>query len=198
MNAPNSTLESSACVPIRLTQYSHGAGCRCKISPKVLDVILAGSGAQHLDPRLWVSTTTTPCTPTSGKAVPRALSLKARAAKSWPICASVVPALPRSKSSANALLKSGYNLRLRHTGEVAEWSNVPDSKSGVVAISPWVRIPPSPPAQRKPRYQFGSGVFSFPSDVRADVRRFRESSSSPSNKKAPRWGNASQLSPQAA
>ncbi|MBM7059641.1 selenide, water dikinase SelD [Pseudomonas sp. UL073] len=40
--------------PIRLTQYSHGAGCGCKISPKVLDVILAGSGAQSLDPRLWV------------------------------------------------------------------------------------------------------------------------------------------------
>ena len=54
MNAPNSTPESSAGVPIRLTQYSHGAGCGCKISPKVLDVILAGSGAQHLDPRLWV------------------------------------------------------------------------------------------------------------------------------------------------
>ncbi|ROT46525.1 selenide, water dikinase SelD [Pusillimonas sp. NJUB218] len=40
--------------PVRLTQYSHGAGCGCKISPKVLDVILAGSGAQNLDPRLWV------------------------------------------------------------------------------------------------------------------------------------------------
>jgi selenide,water dikinase len=40
--------------PIRLTQYSHGAGCGCKISPAVLDVILAGSGAQHLDPKLWV------------------------------------------------------------------------------------------------------------------------------------------------
>ncbi|MBY4896574.1 selenide, water dikinase SelD [Cupriavidus sp. AU9028] len=39
---------------VRLTQYSHGAGCGCKISPKVLDVILAGSGPQHLDPRLWV------------------------------------------------------------------------------------------------------------------------------------------------
>ncbi len=39
---------------IRLTQFSHGAGCGCKISPAVLDVILAGSGAQHLDPRLWV------------------------------------------------------------------------------------------------------------------------------------------------
>lgn len=39
---------------VRLTQYSHGAGCGCKISPKVLDVILQGSGAQNLDPRLWV------------------------------------------------------------------------------------------------------------------------------------------------
>ncbi|MFA4913326.1 MAG: selenide, water dikinase SelD [Burkholderiaceae bacterium] len=39
---------------IRLTQYSHGAGCGCKISPQVLDVILAGSGAQNLDPNLWV------------------------------------------------------------------------------------------------------------------------------------------------
>ena len=39
---------------IRLTQYSHGAGCGCKISPKVLDVIVAGSGLQNLDPRLWV------------------------------------------------------------------------------------------------------------------------------------------------
>ena len=159
MNAPNSTPESSAGVPIRLTQYRHGAGCGCKISPKVLDVILAGSGAQHLDPRLWVSTTTTPCTPTSGKAVPRALSLKARAAKSWPIGASVVPALPRSKSSANALLKSGYNLRLRHTGEVAEWSNVPDSKSGVVAISPWVRIPPSPPVSKQTSALLGAFLF---------------------------------------
>src|SRR5690606_2166433 len=40
--------------PIRLTQYSHGACCGCKISPKVLEVILAGSGAQNLDPKLWV------------------------------------------------------------------------------------------------------------------------------------------------
>src|SRR5690606_41730312 len=40
--------------PVRLTQYSHGAGCGCKISPNVLDVILTGSGAQNLDPKLWV------------------------------------------------------------------------------------------------------------------------------------------------
>src|SRR5690606_27247634 len=38
--------------PIRLTQYSHGAGCGCKISPRLLETILAGSGAQNLDPRL--------------------------------------------------------------------------------------------------------------------------------------------------
>ena len=35
--------------------------------------------------------------------------------------------------------------RLRRCGEVAEWSNVPDSKSGVGATLPRVRIPPSPP-----------------------------------------------------
>lgn len=45
--------------PIRLTRYSHGAGCGCKISPQVLDVILAGGGTQHQDafaryPGLWV------------------------------------------------------------------------------------------------------------------------------------------------
>lgn len=39
---------------IRLTQYSHGAGCGCKISPETLSIILAGSGAQNLDPKLWV------------------------------------------------------------------------------------------------------------------------------------------------
>jgi len=39
---------------IRLSQYSHGAGCGCKISPKILEVILAGCGDQRLDPKLWV------------------------------------------------------------------------------------------------------------------------------------------------
>ncbi len=35
--------------PIRLTQYSHGAGCGCKISPKILEEILsqAGKAAPH-------------------------------------------------------------------------------------------------------------------------------------------------------
>ncbi|WP_295801648.1 selenide, water dikinase SelD [uncultured Microbulbifer sp.] len=40
--------------PIRLTQYSHGAGCGCKISPAVLDKILADSGSPLVDPNLWV------------------------------------------------------------------------------------------------------------------------------------------------
>lgn len=36
--------------PIRLTQYSHGAGCGCKISPAVLEEILSHSGSQsHFD-----------------------------------------------------------------------------------------------------------------------------------------------------
>jgi selenide,water dikinase len=41
--------------PVRLTQYSSGAGCGCKISPKVLDEILAGTGdAAPADARLLI------------------------------------------------------------------------------------------------------------------------------------------------
>ena len=40
--------------------------------------------------------------------------------------------------------------RRPQNGEVAEWSNVPDSKSGVRVTVPWVRIPPSPPKQTRP------------------------------------------------
>ena len=39
---------------IRLTQYSHGAGCGCKISPKVLDTILKSSLPKFQDPNLLV------------------------------------------------------------------------------------------------------------------------------------------------
>jgi selenide, water dikinase len=39
---------------IRLTQYSHGAGCGCKISPKVLDVVLSGKSSHFKDPSLLV------------------------------------------------------------------------------------------------------------------------------------------------
>jgi len=40
--------------PIRLTQYSHGAGCGCKISPAVLSDILARVPAQMRNPNLLV------------------------------------------------------------------------------------------------------------------------------------------------
>lgn len=40
--------------PIRLTEYSHGAGCGCKISPQVLDTILASKLDLKADPRLLV------------------------------------------------------------------------------------------------------------------------------------------------
>jgi selenide,water dikinase len=40
--------------PIRLTQYSHGAGCGCKISPQVLTEILASVPSQQADPLLLV------------------------------------------------------------------------------------------------------------------------------------------------
>ena len=40
---------------IRLTQYSHGAGCGCKISPQVLSEILGHPAADRFrDPRLLV------------------------------------------------------------------------------------------------------------------------------------------------
>ena len=40
--------------PIRLTEYSHGAGCGCKISPQVLDTILASRLDLKSDPNLLV------------------------------------------------------------------------------------------------------------------------------------------------
>lgn len=39
---------------VRLTQYSHGAGCGCKIAPQVLDEILKIEPGQAPDPRLLV------------------------------------------------------------------------------------------------------------------------------------------------
>ncbi|QBQ64502.1 selenide, water dikinase SelD [Actinobacillus indolicus] len=44
--------------PIRLTQYSHGAGCGCKISPKVLEQILHIEQAKFIDPNLLVGNET--------------------------------------------------------------------------------------------------------------------------------------------
>lgn len=43
---------------IRLTQYSHGAGCGCKISPKVLETILHSEMAKFVDPHLLVGNET--------------------------------------------------------------------------------------------------------------------------------------------
>src|ERR1700742_2851646 len=39
---------------IKLTQYSHGAGCGCKISPAILDKILHSAIPVQPDPRLLV------------------------------------------------------------------------------------------------------------------------------------------------
>lgn len=39
---------------IKLTQYSHGAGCGCKISPAILDAILQTTTPRVADPRLLV------------------------------------------------------------------------------------------------------------------------------------------------
>lgn len=43
---------------VRLTEYSHGAGCGCKIAPKVLEEILKTKGAQFLYPDLLVGNET--------------------------------------------------------------------------------------------------------------------------------------------
>lgn len=40
--------------PIKLTEYSHGAGCGCKISPKVLSTILASQLPEFVDDNLLV------------------------------------------------------------------------------------------------------------------------------------------------
>ncbi|MBK6600700.1 MAG: selenide, water dikinase SelD [Betaproteobacteria bacterium] len=47
MNAPDS-------MPLRLTSFSHGGGCGCKIAPGVLRDILAGTGAGVIPPQLLV------------------------------------------------------------------------------------------------------------------------------------------------
>jgi selenide,water dikinase len=43
---------------VRLTQYSHGAGCGCKISPKILDEILSEKSFDFYDPNLLVGNNT--------------------------------------------------------------------------------------------------------------------------------------------
>ena len=43
---------------IKLTEYSHGAGCGCKISPKVLGTILASQLPHFDDPNILVGNST--------------------------------------------------------------------------------------------------------------------------------------------
>lgn len=43
---------------VKLTQYSHGAGCGCKIAPKLLKEILKSSVVSNSDPRLLVGNET--------------------------------------------------------------------------------------------------------------------------------------------
>jgi selenide, water dikinase len=50
--------DSSDNLPVKLTQYSHGAGCGCKISPKVLNAILAQCKTEFKDPLLLVGNST--------------------------------------------------------------------------------------------------------------------------------------------
>ena len=51
-------LDSAITEGIRLTQYSHGAGCGCKISPKVLEKILHSEMEKFVDPNLLVGNET--------------------------------------------------------------------------------------------------------------------------------------------
>ena len=56
MQTPNSP--SVSATQIKLTEYSHGAGCGCKISPKVLDSILKTSQTILPNPNLLVGNST--------------------------------------------------------------------------------------------------------------------------------------------
>jgi len=47
-------MAAPATPPVRLTQFSHGGGCGCKIAPRVLESILSHSGPELTDPRLVV------------------------------------------------------------------------------------------------------------------------------------------------
>ena len=53
----SSTIDPTlAAEPIRLTQFSHGAGCGCKIAPAPLDIILQGLKPQIVSPRILIGT----------------------------------------------------------------------------------------------------------------------------------------------
>ncbi len=48
------TPSSSSAAPLRLTSFSHGGGCGCKIAPGVLSEILRSSGGAMIPPELMV------------------------------------------------------------------------------------------------------------------------------------------------
>jgi selenide,water dikinase len=54
MNAPTSAAAPLAAAPLRLTSFSHGGGCGCKIAPGVLSEILRSSAGGLVPPELMV------------------------------------------------------------------------------------------------------------------------------------------------
>ena len=62
ISAKGATLKTQSTIiiqlTIKLTQYSHGAGCGCKISPKDLDEILSSDFKSAFDKNLLVGNDT--------------------------------------------------------------------------------------------------------------------------------------------
>src|SRR3979409_2657109 len=54
MNAPHSDAGALDPAPLRLTSFSHGGGCGCKIAPGVLSQILRSSVGGIVPPELMV------------------------------------------------------------------------------------------------------------------------------------------------
>ena len=54
MNATTSAATPLDALPLRLTSFSHGGGCGCKIAPGVLSEILRSSGGGMIPPELMV------------------------------------------------------------------------------------------------------------------------------------------------
>ncbi len=53
---PSPASNPADAAPIRLTEFSHGGGCGCKIAPAVLSRLLANVNMPLLPPDLWVGT----------------------------------------------------------------------------------------------------------------------------------------------
>jgi signal peptidase I len=95
------------------------------------------SGARATSPCRWIRTTTI-CRERSASSHASTASLRHR----------ISPKNGPAACCHDSAQHVSCPARVDHThpfGEVAEWSNVPDSKSGVRVSVPWVRIPPSPP-----------------------------------------------------